>query len=364
MRILNVVGARPNFIKVAPLHRMFLNFPDIDSKIVHTGQHYDAFMSDVFFRQLEMPAPDHFLGIGGGSATEQTARIMLAFEPVLNAEKPDLVLVVGDVNSTLACALTSVRHEIPVLHVEAGLRSGDRTMPEEINRIMTDHISEDLFVTEQSGIDNLLRENIPQDRMHFVGNVMIDSLVYYREKASDMSLIKDLGLFSGHFILVTMHRPSNVDSREGLEKMIEVIRRIALKTKVVFPLHPRTLEKLSGYGLLTYLTNIKNLILLEPQGYLEFLHLTIHSAMVITDSGGVQEETTFLGIPCITLRPNTERPATVEIGTNYLIENGDLNVICDVADRILNGARKGEVPHFWDGCTAGRIAKIILEKYS
>ncbi len=365
IKILSIVGARPNFMKVAPLHRAFSADAQIDSKIVHTGQHYDAKMSDVFFNQLELPKPDYFLGIGGGSHTVQTAKIMLEFEQVLLVEKPDIVLVVGDVNSTIACAMVAVKEHIPVVHVEAGLRSGDRKMPEEVNRIMTDSISDDLFVTESAGIENLAREGVADEKVHFVGNVMIDSLVYYRQKAEKLDLLSSFGLSSKQYVLMTMHRPSNVDAEIGLRNILEIIKTTSENRKVLFPVHPRTLNNMDRFGLLSELKALKNVVLLEPQGYLEFLNLMGNAELIITDSGGIQEETTYLQVPCITFRASTERPVTVEIGTNYLLSNLDPATVNKLVITILAGnAKKGEIPPLWDGHAAERIKAILLEKYN
>jgi UDP-N-acetylglucosamine 2-epimerase (non-hydrolysing) len=364
MKILSIVGARPNFMKVAPLHRAFSKFPDITSKIIHTGQHYDAKMSDVFFNQLELPTPDYFLGVGGGTHTQQTAKIMIEFEQVMKAEQPDIVLVVGDVNSTIACAMVAVKEHIPVVHVEAGLRSGDRRMPEEINRIMTDCISDQLFVTEMAGMNNLKRESIPDEKVHFVGNVMIDSLVYYREKASSLQLLPDLGLLPKSYVLMTMHRPSNVDSEAGLRNILAIVKDTVKHKKVLFPVHPRTLKNMQTFGLLAELESLQDVIILEPQGYLEFLYLMENAEMVITDSGGIQEETTYLKVPCLTFRESTERPVTVEIGTNYLLSDLEVASVGQLVTKILSGnGKEGRIPDYWDGHAAERIVEILRQKY-
>jgi len=363
MKIVSIVGARPNFMKVAPLHRAFTNYPSVISKIVHTGQHYDARMSDVFFNQLELPKPDYFLGIGGGTHTQQTARIMLEFEKVVEDEKPDVILVVGDVTSTIACALVAVRSGIPVVHVEAGLRSGDRAMPEEVNRILTDSISDFLFVTEQAGIDNLSRENVPGEKVFFVGNVMIDSLIHYLKKANELNLISELGLKAESYVLMTMHRPANVDFEAGLRSIIEIIKNTTGLKTVLFPVHPRTLSNMKKFGLMPALEAIPNLVLMEPQGYIEFLHLMEKAALIITDSGGIQEETTYLKVPCITFRDSTERPVTVELGTNYLMKDLNPTTVDVQVKNILSGnAKVGQTPPLWDGRAAERIAAIIHKK--
>ncbi|AXE17352.1 UDP-N-acetylglucosamine 2-epimerase (non-hydrolyzing) [Runella rosea] len=365
MKILNIVGARPNFMKVAPLHRAFQKKSEIESKIVHTGQHYDAKMSDVFFNQLELPKPDYFLGIGGGSHTQQTAKIMLEFEKVVEAEQPDLVLVVGDVTSTIACALVATKMHIPIAHVEAGLRSGDRRMPEEINRILTDSISDYLFVTEQAGIDNLKHEGVPDEKVFMVGNCMIDSLVYYRQKAGLLDIMPSLGVAKDDFVLMTMHRPANVDTAEGLTSILQIIENTTPYKKVLFPIHPRTKNNIERFGLTAKLDAIQGLILTEPQGYLEFLHLMENSALVITDSGGIQEETTYLQVPCLTFRDSTERPVTVDLGTNQLL--ADLNPVTvheKVIETLEGRAKKGVIPPLWDGHAAERIAEVLVQKFN
>ncbi|CCG99603.1 UDP-N-acetylglucosamine 2-epimerase [Fibrella aestuarina BUZ 2] len=360
MTILSIVGARPNFIKVAPLHRAFQQRSGVTSRIVHTGQHYDTRMSEVFFRQLNLPQPDYYLDVVGGSPTRQTADIMTKFEDVLLAEKPDWVVVVGDVTSTLACALVAVRQGVRVAHVEAGLRSGDRRMPEEINRILTDSLSDKLFVTEQAGLDNLLREGVPADRIHFVGNVMIDALLQCRAQARSLNTVDTLGLTPRQYVLMTMHRPSNVDRPEGLETIIRLVADTARHQMVLLPLHPRTTANLNRFGLMDNLAAIPNVRLLEPQGYLEFLNLMEHATAVVTDSGGVQEETTYLNVPCLTFRDSTERPATVTLGTNTLL--ADLNpdaVQAALTDVFTGNAKQGNVPPLWDGYAANRIAALL-----
>ncbi len=364
-KIISVVGARPNFMKIAPLHRAFQQYPYIISKLVHTGQHYDETMNTVFFDQLELPKPDYFLGIGSGSHTQQTANIMLAFEPIIAAEQPDLVLVVGDVNSTIACALVAAKMGISVAHVEAGLRSGDRGMPEEINRLVTDSISDYLFVTEPSGLEHLQNEGVSAEKVFFTGNCMIDSLVYYREKSAALNILQKHRLSPKNYVLMTMHRPSNVDTEEGLESIIHMIELIAEQLPVVFPIHPRTRNNFEQFGLRARLNNIKNLQLLDSQGYLEFLHLMTNATAVLTDSGGVQEETTFLQVPCLTFRATTERPITVEIGTNELLSELNPDLACEKILQVINGAwKQGKVPDLWDGKAATRIAAVIDKKFS
>lgn len=364
LKIICVMGARPNFMKVAALYRAFSKHPGFSVKLLHTGQHHDDAMYGVFLTQLGLPHPDFALGIHGGSHTEQTARIMLAFEKIVKTERPDAVLVVGDVNSSLACALVAAKEGVLLFHVEAGLRSGDRTMPEEINRLLIDRISDELFVSEAGAMANLLDEHIAPERMHFVGNVMIDTLAACRENALNRNVFEQLGLVNKGYVLMTMHRPANVDTPEALAAVVELIGAVGKMRKVVFPLHPRTKASLVRNGMFEEFEKASGLVLLPPQGYFEFINLMAHSAMVITDSGGIQEETTFLGIPCVTLRNNTERPATIGEGTNYLA--GDLAVDKTIAlvERILSGnVKKHALPVLWDGRASARIVEIIERKY-
>lgn len=363
MKILNIVGARPNFMKIAPLHRAFQKNKKIVSKIIHTGQHFDAKMSDIFFEQLELPKPDYFLNVGGGSHTAVTANTMLAFEPVLLAEKPDVVLVVGDVTATLACALVAIKEHVPLVHVEAGLRSGDRFMPEEINRILVDSIANHLFVTEQDGLDNLKKEGVAANKIHFVGNVMIDSLVFYHKKSKLLNLSKNLGIH-GDYLLATMHRPANVDTKAGLESILAIFEKASKHIHIVFPVHPRTKNNFEKFGLMNRLNLLQNLTLTEPQGYLEFLNLMENAKLVLTDSGGIQEETTFLNKPCLTFRDSTERPITVSLGSNQLL--ADLNAETAYAKilEVLEGKSKtGQAIPLWDGQAADRIANILTSLY-
>ena len=364
MKIISVVGARPNFMKVAPIYNAINKRQEnskfnIEHLICHTGQHYDEKMSKVFFDELELPKPDFYLGIGGGSHAVQTAGIIVEFEKILIEQKPDLVIVVGDVNSTIACNLTAVKLGIKVAHVEAGLRSFDREMPEEINRILTDSISDYLFVTEKSGLENLKNEGIPDSKVFFTGNVMIDSLVNYLSKANNDLLLK---YQLDKYILVTMHRPSNVDIKEKLVNLIEMLNRLSEKRKIVFPIHPRTKKNLDKFGL----TNIisKNIILTDPIGYIDFISLIKNAELILTDSGGIQEESTFLNVQCVTLRTSTERPVTVELGTNHLV--GDNFTEAEkVVYEILNGKKKpGSVPDLWDGKAAERIVEILLQDFN
>ena len=362
-KIISVVGARPNFMKVAPIHRAFQKYKDsVQHLICHTGQHYDERMSKVFFDDLELPKPDFYLGVGSGSHAEQTAKVMMEFEKVLLQEKPDMILVVGDVNSTIACSLTAAKLHIKVVHVEAGLRSFDRKMPEEVNRVLTDAISDYLFVTEKSGLENLEHEGVDGSKVFFVGNVMIDSLVYYLDKTNGRTVLKDYGLEPQNYILVTLHRPSNVDSKEQLTKLIAMLERLSGERKVIFPIHPRTRKNIAEYNLLDEQNS--NLILTDPIGYIDFLTLTKNAELILTDSGGIQEESTYLGVQCITLRTSTERPVTVEVGTNQLLGN-DLNKAEQAALEVLNGKKKeGQIPELWDGKAAERIVSILVEKLS
>jgi len=357
-KIISVVGARPNFIKIAPIHKAFQRYSDnITHLICHTGQHFDEKMSKVFFDELQMPKPNFYLGIGGGSHAEQTARIMVEFEKILLEEKPDLVIVPGDVNSTIAASLVASKLHIPIAHVESGLRSFDRKMPEEINRVLTDHISEFLFVTEKSGIENLKIEGIDSTKVFFTGNVMIDSLVNFLPHINDSKILDELGVNAGNYVLATFHRPSNVDDESNLSNLIDAVNSISLERTIVFPIHPRTMNNLKKYNLANKLNS--NIIVLGPIGYIDFLSLTKNAELVITDSGGIQEETTFLGVQCITVRDNTERPSTSEIGTNHMIGT-DFDKVVISAKSILSGkVKEGKIPELWDGKASHRITDII-----
>ena len=355
MHILHIVGARPNFIKAAPVLRALSAYP-IRQTLVHTGQHFDAGMSDVFFDELDLPRPDVNLGVGSGSHAVQTGRIMEHLEPVLLEGKPDRVLVYGDINSTLAVALVCAKLNIPLAHVEAGLRSGDRTMPEEINRIITDQLADLLFTPSADADVNLRREGIPAGRIRRVGNVMIDTLVRLLPRAMERwsHLQKKFSL--ENYALVTLHRPSNVDDPTSLDGLLTALGRVGNDLQLIFPVHPRTRKRLVADALVIP----PRVHLLEPQGYLDFLALQCHAAMVITDSGGIQEETTYLGIPCLTLRETTERPVTVSIGTNQLIGH-DMDKLQREVERILAGkGKRGRRPPLWDGHAAERIAAILL----
>lgn len=352
MRLLHVVGARPNFMKLAPVHRALARISNIKQLLVHTGQHYDVNMSDVFFQQLEASAPDINLQVGSASHAHQTAEIMVRFESVVLEQKPDLVLVYGDVNSTVACALVCAKLQIPVAHVEAGLRSFDRSMPEEINRLITDQLADFLFTPSHDGDRNLEREGIPAEKIHLVGNVMIDTLVRMLP-ASRAFVPKDT---PPRFALVTLHRPSNVDDLDWLKSMLHTLGHFGPDLPVVFPVHPRTRQKMNQAGLNG---SISALRLMEPLPYLSFLALQCRATVVITDSGGIQEETTFLGVPCLTVRENTERPITVEIGTNKLVGRNPDRIRREVEEIANSRSKKGEVPPLWDGHAAERIAQVI-----
>ncbi|HUI28802.1 MAG TPA: UDP-N-acetylglucosamine 2-epimerase (non-hydrolyzing) [Candidatus Acidoferrales bacterium] len=361
LRFISVVGARPNFMKVAPLHRVFSKIDRVDHMIVHTGQHYDENMSRIFFNDLELPKPDVYLGVGSGTHAEQTARVMVEFEKILVNGKPDLVIVVGDVNSTVACSLTASKLLIPVAHVEAGLRSFDRTMPEEINRIVTDVLSDYLFVTEESGVVNLRNEGISEKKIFLVGDVMIDSLILYREKARRSEIKKTFGLSAGEYTLVTLHRPSNVDDCTNLETILKIFHGIELHGKIIFPIHPRTRKRIEEFGLSSQFAAVKNLVLTDPLGYLDFLNLMMDARIVLTDSGGIQEETTFLNVPCVTLRENTERPITLEVGTNVLT-GLSVDEVVNLTNECYSGKwKKSRVPELWDGKAAERIGKVLLD---
>ncbi|MBT3144270.1 non-hydrolyzing UDP-N-acetylglucosamine 2-epimerase [Neptunomonas phycophila] len=358
--VLCIVGARPNFMKIAPIMRAMASSSVISPVLLHTGQHYDAEMKHSFFDQLHIPEPDIDLEVGSGSHAEQTAEIMKRFEPVLDELKPAAILVVGDVNSTIACALVAVKKSIAVVHVEAGLRSGDRAMPEEINRVLTDQISDLLFTTEADAIENLTAEGIPPERVHFVGNVMIDTLLYNRERATPAEqVLKSISdEVSSGYGLLTLHRPSNVDDPAVLKRLLEVLVKLSKRLPLVFPVHPRTRQRITNMGFDSLLEN-SAISLLPPLGYLQMLGLMSDATVVLTDSGGIQEETTALGVPCITLRENTERPITLTQGTNVLAGTDVAAIESAFNDVLEHGGRKGNVPELWDGNAAVRITQII-----
>ena len=350
MHILHTVGARPNLMKVAPVLSALRQYPKIKQSLIHTGQHYDTNMSDVFFQQLEIPAPDINMGVGSGSHARQTADIMAGFEPIVLERKPDLVLVYGDVNSTVAAALVCSKLRIKVGHVEAGLRSFDRSMPEEINRLVTDQLADLLFTPSEDGDQNLEREGIPASKVYRVGNVMIDSLV----RLLPVAMEKKLNGLPDRYVLVTLHRPGNVDDDGILKIILGYLLELNSQVKVVFPVHPRTRKRIADFGI-----DVSKLDLLEPLPYIEFLSLQRRAMAVVTDSGGIQEETTYLNVPCLTLRSNTERPVTVTIGTNILVGQ-DGGMLRAELTKILEGKPKqGRVPPLWDGHAGHRIAEIL-----
>lgn len=363
-KILCVVGARPNFMKIAPIMAAFHECAGVTARLLHTGQHYDAAMKQSFFDQLGIPEPDIDLGVGSGSHALQTAEIMRRFEPVLDDERPDAVLVVGDVNSTIACALVAVKKNIPVIHVEAGLRSNDRAMPEEINRVLTDQISEMLFITERSALENLRREGIAEQRVHFVGNVMIDTLLNHRDRAVPPHITLKQAprpeLYQGDYAVLTLHRPSNVDDVNILRRLLECLAKVSENLPIVFPVHPRTKARIESAQLLP-LVQTDRFILIPPLSYLEMLGLMAKAKIVLTDSGGIQEETTSLGVPCITLRENTERPITVEQGTNTIVGTDPQRIRTAVDDILRSGGKAGRMPELWDGKSAARIVAIIAD---
>ena len=374
MKILSVVGTRPNFIKIAPISEG-LKIKGISHTLVHTGQHYDYRMSKFFFDDLGLPKPDIDLGVGSGTHAQQTAEIIKRFEPVVNRTNPDIVVVVGDVNSTMATALTAVKLDIPVAHVEAGLRSFDRSMPEEINRILTDTISSLHFTTEQSANKNLIREGIPEEGIFFVGNTMIDTLLKHVDKASNSDILERLGIESGEYGIITLHRPSNVDKKEELQNILDALDEIARDLPLIFPCHPRTKRRIIEFGLNNFLkcqfswhnwqngpNRLNGIFVIDPLGYLDFLKLMKEARIVFTDSGGIQEETTVLGIPCLTLRYNTERPITITSGTNVLVGSDKERIINEARKRLNGLSPQYSIPPLWDGHAAERIIGIILNR--
>jgi len=365
MRLIHlIVGARPNFMKMAPLYReLSLSSNRYEPQIIHTGQHYDEQMSKLFFNDLAMPEPSAYLNVGSGTQGKQTARIIERYEDlILAGDKPDLVIVAGDVNSTIACALVAKKLYIPVAHLEAGLRSYDDRMPEEINRVLTDRISDLLLTPSLDANKNLEKEGIDPEKIYFVGNIMIDSLVAHKEKAENSNIFHQLNMSPNEkYALVTLHRPSNVDEYEGLKMLLTSLEKIGRKIKVIFPMHPRTRKNIYELGLSSFLNTNSDVIFNDPLGYLDFLKLEMNAKFILTDSGGIQEESTYFGVPCLTLRENTERPITVTEGTNHLV---DLNVesIVNSAREIIGGnVKKGKIPKYWDGKTAKRIVKVLDE---
>ena len=361
LRIVNVVGARPNFMKIAPLMLEYRNHPaEFEPVLVHTGQHYDDNMSKLFFEQLHLPKPDVYLGVGSGTHSEQTAKVMVEMEKLLAATPADLVVVVGDVNSTMAATIVAAKLCIPVAHVEAGLRSFDRTMPEEINRLVTDALADYCFTTSPDADENLRREGVPAEKIFFVGNVMIDTLLQLKEMSQQSDIGHRLGL-NGEFGFVTLHRPSNVDAKETLAEILSALEVVQKKLPLIFPVHPRTVNRLKQFGRWDELQRWPNLKLVEPVGYLDSLWLMTNAKLVLTDSGGMQEETTVLGTPCLTIRENTERPITITEGTNTLVGTNQEKIVTE-ANRVLEGhGKKGRIPKYWDGKAAKRIVEHLLE---
>lgn len=361
MKVINVVGARPNFMKIAPIMDAWRSHPDITPLLIHTGQHHDHNMSERFFEELEIPRPDLNLEVHGGSHVSQHARVMTAFEQVCIEESPDLVLVVGDVNSTLSCALVASKLGIRVAHVEAGLRSYDRSMPEEINRVLTDTIADYLFVSEESGLVNLAREGLDHEGVFFVGNVMIDSLYRNQARAARSSILDELSLTPKTYVALTLHRPANVDNPQILSDLLNVVERVSDELPIVFPAHPRTLNRLKEFGLEDRLASLSGVKVISPLGYLDFIHLVDQSRLILTDSGGIQEEATALKVPCVTLRDSTERPATCLIGTNRLAGTDPERVWRAYRDAIETDLSAYGVPAKWDGQAAKRITSILAE---
>ena len=365
-RLALIVGARPNFMKIAPVLRALDSYSDVHCTLIHTGQHYDANLSDVFFEELDIRPPDRHLNIGGGRHGEQTARLIEALESEFvggngNGDRFDRAVVVGDVNSTMAAALAAVKLHIPVAHIEAGLRSFDRSMPEEINRLVTDAVSDLLLVSEPTGVDNLLREGKPREQIHLVGNVMIDTLRHMLPKAKDRAILDELELPPELYSVVTLHRPANVDCPETLAGLLDVLVEVSRELPVVFPVHPRTRKRIEEFGLGDRLNGKagSGMVTVEPLGYLDFLALTSQARVIVTDSGGLQEESTALGIPCLTMRPNTERPVTVSEGTSTLV-GSDPRRLHECLEDVLNGDYKqGACPELWDGKAAERIAEVL-----
>lgn len=364
MKIINVASARPNFMKVAPLLEEYKHHPEIEAQLLHTGQHYDYEMSKIFFDELGIPAPDHHLGVGSGTHAEQTAKVMTEFEKVLQKEQPDWVVVVGDVNPTMACTIVANKMGIKVAHVEAGLRSYDRSMPEEINRILTDSIADLLLTPSIDGNMNLKKEGIADEKIRFVGNIMIDTLFNMRKRSAESTILGDLGISKKQYALVTLHRPSNVDQQETLANFVDILEETSQDLPMVWPVHPRSQNRAEEFDLWDRLQSIDSLYLLDPVGYLDNVNLMNNAKLVLTDSGGIQEETTALGVPCLTARENTERPITITEGTNTLVGTNPDAILDHINKHLQNGvAGNKELPKplYWDGNTAKRIVKAIIE---
>lgn len=362
MRVINVCGARPNFMKIAPLMAAYREFPTIEPLLVHTGQHYDANMSKLFFDELNIPRPDINLGVGSGSHAAQTAGIIKAFEPVVLEHKPDAVLVVGDVNSTLACTLVASKLHVRVAHVEAGLRSFDRTMPEEINRVLTDAIADLLFCTQQSDVTNLLREGVAREKTFLVGNVMVDTLLKNRAKAEASQILEELALSPGEYAVLTLHRAGNVDDPARLAEILDALEVIQRDMPVIFAIHPRTRKNLATSGLVLRTQDMPRLRMIDPVGYLAFLKLMSSARLVLTDSGGIQAETTILRVPCLTLRETTEWPVTIEAGSNRLAGTRAEGILAAYREVITGRGCVPQVPPLWDGHSAERVARVLAER--
>ena len=364
IKVLNIVGARPNFMKIAPIHRLMEASQRFDPILVHTGQHYDEKMSRIFFEDLGLPQPDIYLGVGSGSHAQQTGAIMVELEKIMLETKPELVLVVGDVNSTMAAALVTSKLHILLAHVEAGLRSFDRAMPEEINRIVTDALTDFLFITEASGRDNLLNEGVANDKIFFVGNVMIDSLLSHLNKAKASDVTQRLSMDHQPYALLTLHRPSNVDNREVFNDILCALEKIEKNIPIIFPIHPRSRKMLENFHFIPRIEKMSQCKLIDPLGYLDFLQLMANAKFILTDSGGIQEETTVLNIPCLTLRNNTERPVTVEQGTNILVGMDPHKIVAESENILAGRAKTGRIPPLWDGHAAQRIIEILENHYN
>jgi len=357
MKIISIFGARPNFMKIAPIAEELKKHPEVEHLLVHTGQHYDEEMSKLFFEDLRIQEPNVNLGVGSGTQAEQTASILVGAEKVLSEEKPDLVLVVGDCNSTIGGALAAAKLKIPVAHIEAGLRSFNWEMPEEINRVVTDHLASYLFTTEKSANENLKKEGVAEEKIFFVGNVMIDTLLKCKEQTNTSKILEELDLKEQEYAVLTLHRPENVDNKENLAGLLSVINEVGENIKIVLPLHPRTKKKIDEFGLQEAIKNIKTT---SPLGYLDFMKLVSSAKLVLTDSGGIQEETTILNVPCITLRNETERPVTVEVGSNVIVGRDGEKILAESLKVLNSNVREGKIPELWDGKTAERIVKTLL----
>ena len=362
-----IVGARPNFMKMDPLQKEFLKHKDIfDIKLIHTGQHYDEKMSKLFFDDLEMSEPDVYFGVGAGNHAQQTASVMCKYDEYIETNKADHVIVCGDVNSTLACTLVAAKRNIRVSHVEAGLRSFDKTMPEETNRLVTDVLSDMLFIPSEDARVNLLNEGLSENKIYFVGNIMIDSLTKHKHKAEKSNILNVLKLEHNDMIddyaLVTLHRPSNVDSYDGLLTLFSAFLEISKKVKLIFPVHPRTLKNIKNFGLNKYVEEIEGLILIDPVGYLDFMKLQMNAKFILTDSGGIQEESTYFNIPCLTLRENTERPITISLGSNQLVKLTTEDIVQKSMEIVSGNKKSGTIPPLWDGRTAERIVASIISE--